>query len=55
LGEALEALGQDTSLVNAFGADFVAYYSQIKNAEALRFEQAKDKTEFHRREYFGRI
>ena len=55
LGEALAALGQDTSLVNAFGADFVAYYSQIKSAEALRFEQAEDKTEFHRREYFGRI
>jgi len=55
LGEALAALGQDASLVNAFGADFVAYYSQIKSAEALRFEQAEDKTEFHRREYFGRI
>jgi len=55
LGEALEALGQDTALVEAFGADFVAYYTQIKSAEALRFEQAEDKTEFHRREYFGRI
>ena len=55
LGEALEALGQDATLVKAFGTDFVAYYSQIKSAEALRFEQAEDKTEFHRREYFGRI
>jgi glutamine synthetase len=55
LDEALLALGQDTSLVAALGADFVAYYTQIKKAEALRFEQAVDKTEFHRREYFGRI
>lgn len=55
LSEALEALGQDAVLVEAFGADFVAYYTQIKSAEALRFEKADDQIEFHRREYFGRI
>ena len=49
------ALRQDEALVSALGADFVAYFSQIKGAESLRFEQAEDKTEFHRREYFGRI
>ena len=55
LNEALQALEQDATLVKAMGAEFVAYYSHIKHAEALRFEQAKDKTAFHRREYFGRI
>lgn len=55
LSEALEALGHDAVLVEAFGADFVAYYTQIKSAEALRFEKADDQIEFHRREYFGRI
>ena len=55
LSEALDALGQDAVLVEAFGADFVAYYTQIKSAEALRFEKADDQIEFHRREYFGRI
>lgn len=55
LEEALQALAEDTTLVNAFGADFVSYYSTLKHAEAQRFAQAKDKTAFHRREYFGRI
>jgi glutamine synthetase len=55
LDEALDALQQDAALTSAIGADFVAYYTQIKGAEALRFEQAEDKNQFHRREYFGRI
>jgi len=55
LSEALQAMGQDNLWTFALGSDFVAYYNQIKSAEALRFDQAEDKTEFHRREYFGRI
>ena len=48
-------MGQENLWTFALGSDFVAYYNQIKSAEALRFDQAEDKTEFHRREYFGRI
>ncbi|RYF43222.1 MAG: glutamine synthetase [Comamonadaceae bacterium] len=55
LGEALDALQTDTVLTQAFGAPFVAYFSQIKRSEWLRFEQAGDKDEFQRREYFSRI
>ena len=55
LAEALHALQADTSLVSAFGDPFVQYFSRIKHAEAARFEQAEDKDEFQRREYFGRI
>ena len=55
LGEALEALQADTVLTQAFGASFVDYFSQIKRSEWLRFEQASDKDEFQRREYFSRI
>lgn len=55
LGEALEALQQDGTLVQAFGSEFVAYLTRIKQAEATRFEQAEDKDDFQRREYFSRI
>lgn len=55
LSEALQAMGQDGLWASALGNDFVAYYTQIKHAEAVRFEQAEDKNDFHRREYFGRI
>jgi hypothetical protein len=37
------------------GQPFVDYYSTIKRTEHLRLTQAEDATEFHRREYFGRI
>jgi glutamine synthetase len=55
LHQALEALNQDAVLVEAFGEQFVNYFTQIKTAESIRFEKAEDKMDFHRREYFGRI
>ncbi|HWI78733.1 MAG TPA: glutamine synthetase family protein [Ramlibacter sp.] len=55
LGEALEALHADPIITNAFGAPFIDYFARIKQAEALRWEQAEDKDEFQRREYFGRF
>jgi glutamine synthetase len=55
LGEALDALHADEVLTNAFGRPFVDYLTRIKEAERQRFEQAEDKDEFQRREYFSRI
>ena len=55
LGEALIALAEDTVLASQFGHHFIAYYNTVKSAEAHRFEQAKDKINFQRREYFSRI
>ena len=55
LAEALEALRTDTVLVDAFGPDFVEYLCRIKQSEHLRHEQAQDKADFQRREYFSRI
>ena len=55
LGDALQALGEDAAMVAGFGDTFVRYYQRIKAAEQQRFDAAEDKTEFQRREYFGRI
>jgi glutamine synthetase len=55
LGEALDALRADKTLVDAFGGKFVDYYTRIKQSELARFEAAEDKNEFQRREYFSRI
>jgi glutamine synthetase len=55
LGEALTALAGDTALCEAFGRDFIDYFSRIKQSERERFDAAEDKDEFQRREYFGRI
>jgi glutamine synthetase len=55
LGEALQALRDDAVLCAAFGASFIHYYSRIKQSEQQRFEQAEDRDEFQRREYFSRI
>jgi glutamine synthetase len=55
LGEALEALRADAVVTAAFGAPFIDYFARIKEAELLRWEQAEDKDEFQRREYFGRF
>jgi glutamine synthetase len=55
LGEALAALRTDIALNEAFGADFIAYFTRIKESELQRFEAAQDKDEFQRREYFGRF
>lgn len=55
LGEALQALGEDRVLVDAFGAGFVDYYSRIKSLEWARFQAAGDPDDFARREYFSRF
>ena len=55
LDEALDALQADSVMVQAFGPAFIHYLVSIKRAEAARFEQATDKVEFQRREYFSRI
>ena len=55
LGEALEALRGDPVLTGAFGEPFIDYFCRIKRAELQRWDQAGDKDEFQRREYFSRI
>jgi len=55
LGDALDALAADTTLGAAFGDDFVAYFQRIKRSEANRYDEAADKDEFQRREYFSRL
>jgi glutamine synthetase len=55
LAEGLAALEADPVLGEAFGRDFVAYYSRIKQSEQRRFAAAEDPDEFQRREYFGRF
>ena len=55
LGEALEALRADAMMRRAFGESFVDYFVRIKESELLRWEQAQDKDEFQRREYFSRF
>lgn len=50
LGEAIEALRSDRTLVEGFGDGFVDYYTRIKEAELRRFES--DVSEWEHREYF---
>jgi glutamine synthetase len=55
LGEALESLRGDTTMASAFGQAFIDYFVRVKESELLRWEQAQDKDEFQRLEYFGRV
>ncbi|MDP3355687.1 MAG: glutamine synthetase, partial [Polaromonas sp.] len=55
LGEALDALRSDAALVDAFGSHFVNYFTRIKQSEVTRHEQAVDRDDWQRREYFSRI
>jgi glutamine synthetase len=55
LGDALAHLGQDKTLCEGLGSHFVSYYQRIKQSEQNRFDEAEDKVEFQRREYFSRI
>ncbi len=55
LGEALEALQGDALLGQAFGDSFIDYFTRIKQSEISRHEQAADKDDWQRREYFSRI
>jgi glutamine synthetase len=55
LGEALDALAQDRALTDGFGASLIECFTRVKRAELARFEQAADKDEWQRREYFSRF
>jgi glutamine synthetase len=55
LPDALSALQTDAALVAGLGSDFVRYLCRVKQSEQQRFEQAEDKLDFQRREYFSRI
>ena len=55
LGEALDALAADSTLIAAFGAEFIDYFVRIKGSEWMRYQAAPDKGEFDRREYFSRF
>jgi glutamine synthetase len=55
LGKALELLNKDAALGTAFGADFISYFNHVKRSELARHDASQDKSEWQRREYFGRI
>jgi glutamine synthetase len=55
LGEALDALRADAVLTSCFGETFVNYFVRVKQSELQRWEQAQDRDDFQRREYFGRF
>jgi glutamine synthetase len=55
LADALDALTADGALVQGFGAPFIDLFVRIKRAEIARHEQAADKDEWQRREYFSRF
>ena len=54
LGDALAALKADASLVAGLGEAVVQHFCRIKQSELDRHTDAKDKTDFERREYFSR-
>jgi glutamine synthetase len=55
LEEALQALQGDQALCDGFGRSFVDYFTRIKRSELTRYEDAADKVDFQRREYFSRF
>jgi glutamine synthetase len=55
LGDALQALRADPAMCAAFGQPFIDYLVHIKQSELTRYEQAQDKDDFQRREYFSRF
>ena len=55
LGDALTALQDDAALRSGLGEDFVRYFCHIKRQEMQRHNEAEDKSDFERREYFARI
>lgn len=55
LDEALDALGADPLWADAFGSDFISLFDAVKRAEWARHQAAEDRTEWLRREYFGRF
>jgi glutamine synthetase len=55
LAEALAALGASPALRSGFGDDLVDWFIRLKSSEVARHEAAADKSEWDRREYFGRL
>ena len=55
MAKAIESLKSDPVLAQGLGLEFVSYYTHIKQAEVARWTVEKDKIEWIRREYFGRI
>jgi len=55
LREALDALAADDAMTRGFGDTFIECFTRIKRAELMRHEQADDKDEWQRREYFSRF
>jgi len=55
LGKALEMLNKDQAFCADFGINFIRYFTHVKASEVARYEQAEDKAEWQRREYFSRI
>jgi len=55
LPEALDALAGDAALTEGFGTPLIDCFIRVKRAEAARFEQAADKDDWQRREYFSRL
>lgn len=55
LDDALRLLAADDLLCAGFGKPFIDYFLHIKRAEANRYNEAADKEDFQRREYFSRI
>jgi glutamine synthetase len=51
----LTALQADPELLAGLGPDFVRHYVRVKQAEVRRFDEAEDKEQFQRSEYFGRL
>jgi glutamine synthetase len=54
LGDALDALEADATLVQSFGASWVDWYARIKRSELERHAAAEDQAAWERREYFSR-
>jgi len=50
LGAALDALGRGTILREAFGKEFIDYYTMVKHAELRRYETTV--TDWEMKEYF---
>ncbi len=55
LSEALDALQSDSVLRQALGDTFTDTFCQIKRQEIARYDAAQDKTDWQRREVFGRF
>ena len=55
LADALVALGGNAALRGGLGDEVVDWFVRLKASEVSRHEAAADKTEWDRREYFGRL